>query len=76
VRIEAADPHALQHRIAEELQAAGVSAVLYDRLDTYGIDADLPSPPPPAVVEILRRHGIPVPADSVLKVELTEPAGR
>jgi hypothetical protein len=76
VRIESRDPHALQHRIAEELQAAGVSAVLYDRLDTYGIDADLPSPPPPAVVEILRRHGIPVPADSVLKVELTEPAGR
>ena len=76
VRVEAEDPHALQHRIAEDLQAAGVSAVLYDRLNTYGIDADLPSPVPPRVVEVLRRHKIPVPPDGVLKVELSEPASR
>jgi len=76
VRIEAADPHALQHRIAEDLQTVGVSAVLYDRLNAYGLDADLPSPVPPQVAEILRRHRIPVPPDGVLKVELTEPSGR
>ena len=74
VRIEARDPHALQHKIAEELQALGISAVLYDRLNTYGIDADLPSPPPPEVLEVLKRHRIPTPADGVLKLELTEPA--
>ena len=76
VRVEAADPHALQHKIAEELQAVGVSAVLYDRLNTYGIDADLPSPLPPEVAEVLKRHHIPPPSDGVLKLELSEPSGR
>ncbi|HJQ74671.1 MAG TPA: hypothetical protein VJ814_07285 [Gaiellaceae bacterium] len=73
LRVEAADPHGLQHKIAEELQAVGVSAVLYDRLNTYGIDADLPSPLPPEVAEVLKRHHIPPPSDGVLKLELAEP---
>ena len=76
LRIEAADPHGLQHKIAEELQAAGVSAILYDRLNTYGIDADLPMPVPPEVLEVLKRHEIPVPSDGALKLELAEPAKR
>jgi len=76
LRIEAADPHALQHKIAEELQAVGVSAVLYDRLNTYGIDADLPTPVPPEVLEILKRHQIPPPADGALKLEIAEPSRR
>jgi hypothetical protein len=73
VRIEAKGAHDLQHLIEGELRAAGVAVVVYDRLGSYGLDADLPSPVPAEVREVLRRHGIPVPEDGALKVEIVEP---
>ena len=76
VRIETLRAHDLQHRIEGELRAAGVAVLVYDRLDAYGLDADLPSPLPREVRAVLDRHRIPVPEDGVLKVEIVEPPGR
>ena len=73
VRIEAKGAHELQHRIEGELRGVGVAVLVYDRLNSYGLDADLPSPVPDEVREVLRRHRIPVPEDGVLKVEIVEP---
>ena len=74
VRLSAAQPQELQSRIVQELRDAGVNAVTYERLGRFGIDADLPTPVPPAVAEVLRRHGIPVPRDGALSVEIGSPA--
>ncbi len=71
VRIEAADPSALQRQILEDLRRAGVEATGYERLGRHGIDADLPDLVPPAIERVLQRHGIPVPRDGVLAVEIS-----
>ena len=73
VRIEAKGAHELQHAIEGELRAAGVAVVVYDRLGSFGLDADLPTPVSDEVRKILDRYRIPVPEDGVLKVELVEP---
>ena len=70
VRLEAPDPQALQRLILEDLRVAGVRATPYERLGRFGLDADLPVPVPEPIAEVLRRHGIPVPADGVLSVEI------
>lgn len=73
VRLEARDPAGLQRRILTDLQTAGVAATAYEALDVQGIDADLPQPLPPAVAHVLESHGIPPPADGVLRIEIRQP---
>jgi hypothetical protein len=73
VRIQAQDPQGLQRELIRELSDAGVRATGYDSLGRKGVDADLPVPLPDAVRGILARHGIALPADSVLEIEI-EPA--
>jgi len=70
VHLETRDPPALKRRLTEELSAAGVRVVGYERLGHVGIDADLPQPLPAQVRRILERHQIPIPADGVLTVEV------
>ncbi len=73
VTVEAANPAALKGQLITELRAAGVAATGYERLGLQGIDADLPRPISSQVREILQKHHLPVPADGVLKVEITAP---
>jgi hypothetical protein len=70
VRLEAHDPLALKQRLIEELSAAGVRVVGYDRLGRAGIDAELPKPVAGQVRSILDRHHIPIPKDGTLVVEI------
>lgn len=76
VRLESADPASLQRRIAEELRGVGVEATTYERLGRYGVDADLPAPIPPELLEVLGRHALPVPTDGVLTVEIVQERAR
>jgi hypothetical protein len=73
VRIRASDPLRLKQELIRELEAAGVHAGGYEQLGRQGIDADLPMPITAEVREVLDRHGIALPADGVLQVEI-EPA--
>jgi hypothetical protein len=70
VVLTAADPRKLRDQIADELDAAGLPAHLYESLGRAGIDADLPDPAPDAVRVVLARHGVPLPADGVLRIEV------
>jgi hypothetical protein len=72
VRLEAARPRELQQQILTELRAVGVDATGYESLDVHGIDADLPRPMSPEVERVLRSHGVPLPADDVLRIEIRE----
>ena len=72
-RIKVADPSRLKLELIRELRAAGIEAHGYQSLGREGIDADLPAPLSPAALEVLTRHGIALPAGSVLQVEI-EPA--
>jgi len=74
VRLEADDPLRLQRQILSELRDLGVPATGYERLDRRGVDADLPQPIPADVRSVLARHGIPLPDDSVLRVEIAAKA--
>lgn len=66
----AADPLALKKELIRELEAVGVHATGYANLGRQGVDADLPSPLPAEVRAVLERHGIPVPRDQALQVEI------
>lgn len=70
VRMEAANPEALQRTLLRELAAAGVQATGYERLGRYGVDADLPAELTPELRATLARHGIPAPADGALTIEI------
>jgi hypothetical protein len=72
-RLQAVNPPALKQQIVDDLKAAGVEAVGYDRLGSSGVDAQLPQPVPPAVQAALKKHGIPLPADSIVRVEIVPP---
>jgi hypothetical protein len=72
VRLEAAKPVELQRRILAELRAADVEATGYESLGVHGVDADLPQPVPPEVERVLRSHGVPLPPDGVLRIEIRE----
>jgi hypothetical protein len=72
-RITDKDPKQLQQELIRELKAAGVRASGYESFGRQGVDADLPTPLPGQVREILARHGITPPADNVLQLEI-EPA--
>lgn len=69
-RIEAADPTALKMEILDELRVAGVRATGYEALGIEGIDAQLPTPVPPRVRDILTQHHVRVPSDGVLRIEI------
>jgi len=71
VHLQAADPVQLKQQIIQELQSKGVPARSYESFGVQGIDADLPQPTPPQVEQVLREHGIPTPADGVLRVEIS-----
>jgi hypothetical protein len=70
VRISAPDPAGLKHQLIEDLRAAGVRATGYELLGRHGVDADLPQPLTDAVRRVLDKHGIPPPAEGVLRVEI------
>jgi hypothetical protein len=69
-RLVADDPSALRDEIATALRAAGVEVVTYERLGREGIDGQLPRPLSDEVRAVLRRYGIPEPADDALVVEI------
>ena len=70
VRLEAADPAALQREILSGLSTCGVEATGYERLGLRGVDADLPRPPSDCLALLLARHHIAPPPDGVLRVEI------
>ena len=76
VRLEAEDPQALQRQLRDELAAFGVRVVAYEQLGRASIDADLTLPVSLEVRQVLVRHGIPVPADGALLVEIVVPRAR
>jgi hypothetical protein len=70
VRLEAVDAAALKRQILAELRTAGVNATGYEALGVHGIDADLSLPLSFEVQRVLAAHGIPEPADGVLRIEI------
>jgi hypothetical protein len=70
-RLHAADPIALKQQLVDELHAAGVEAIGYDRLGLSGVDAKLPTPLPDAARATLEKYSIGVPADGVVRIEIT-----
>ena len=71
VHLQVADPLQLKQQIIQELRAAGVNARGYESFAVQGIDADLPRPTPAPVEKILQQHGIPIPGDGTLRVEIS-----
>jgi len=59
--------------LIRELKAQACGRAGYESFGRQGVDADLPTPLPGQVREILARHGITPPADNVLQLEI-EPA--
>jgi hypothetical protein len=72
-RLHAPDPAALKQQLVDELHAVGVEAIGYDRLGLSGVDAKLPTPVPDAARATLQKYGIGVPADGIVRVEITPP---
>ena len=70
VRIRDERPKELQQQLIRELASAGVKARGYESFGRPGIDADLPTPLPSEVREILAHHGITPPQDNVLQLEI------
>jgi hypothetical protein len=71
-RLRAPDPVALKQQLVDELHAAGVEAIGSDWLDLSGVDAKLPTPLPQSARATLAKYAIPVPADGVIRVEITQ----
>jgi hypothetical protein len=71
-RLRAADPAVLKQQLVDELRAAGVDAIGYDRLGLSGVDAKLPSPLPDAARATLAKYAIGLPADGVVRIEITQ----
>jgi hypothetical protein len=71
-RLRAADPAALKQQLVDDLRAAGVEAIGYDRLGLSGVDAKLPAPLPEAARATLEKYAIGLPADGVVRVEITQ----
>jgi hypothetical protein len=71
-RLRAPDPAALKQQLVDELRAAGVEAIGYDRLGLSGVDAKLPTPVPEAARTTLEKYAIGVPADGVVRIEITQ----
>lgn len=64
------NPSALKQQIVDDLRGAGIEAIGYDRLGLSGVDAAVATPVAPGVHAILLKHGIPAPADGVVRVEI------
>ncbi len=64
------DPTTLKQQIVADLRSASVEAIGYDRLGLSGVDAAVPTPMQPRVRAVLQKHGIPAPADGVVRVEI------
>jgi hypothetical protein len=73
VVLHAEDPAGQATEIVDALIAVGVDAVAFERLGGWGVDAELPSPVPPAALDVLARYGIAPPPDGVLTIEIDEP---
>jgi hypothetical protein len=71
-RLHAANPAALKQQIVDELRAAGVEAIGYDRLGLSGVDAKLPTPVPAAARATLEKYAVGMPADGVVRIEITQ----
>ena len=71
-RLRAPDPVALKQQLVDELRAVGVEAIGYDRLGLSGVDAQLPRPLPEPARATLAKYAIAVPADGVVRVEITQ----
>lgn len=74
VRLTSPDPAALRDQIAVELRRAGIESIRYERLGRYGLDAEIPVPVPFLIADVLRRHGIPLPRDGALAIEIAPAA--
>jgi hypothetical protein len=72
-RLTATNPAELKDQIVADLRAAGVEAIGYDRLGLSGVDAQLTVPVSASVSATLAKHGVAVPADGALRVEIAVP---
>ena len=70
VVLRAADPAGLRRELVAALARDGVVAKTYERLGRLGIDAELPAMPDASLRKTLKTYRLPVPDDSVLKVEI------
>lgn len=70
VHLRSRDPLQLKNDLLRELNAAGVAATGYALPGRQGIDADVPSPLPVPVRQVLERHAIPTPKGTVLRIEI------
>jgi hypothetical protein len=71
VHLKTADPQSLRLQIIEQLRAAGTQAFGYEQPGVHGIIAELPRPVPDAVTKVLQAHGVPVPADGALRIQIS-----
>jgi len=71
VHVKASDPQSLRLQIVEQLRVAGVQASGYEQQGVHRIDANLPRPVPEAVASVLQRHGVPVPSDGALRIQIS-----
>ncbi len=73
VRLHAADPAALKQQLVDELRAAGVEAIGYDRLGLSGVDAETAHAGarcrPGHAGEVRHRR---CRADGVVRIEITQ----
>jgi hypothetical protein len=70
IQLKAADPQSLRAQIIDQLRAAGTQAFGYEQPGVHGIIAELPRPVPDAVAKVLQAHGVPVPADGALRIQI------
>jgi len=74
LQLRVPDPQAWRESLATDLQAQGLELRRYERLGRLGLDVELSglrAERQPAVQAILKRRGIPWPADGVLMLELS-----
>jgi len=71
VHLKATDPQSLRSQIIEQLRAAGTQAFGYEQPGMHGIIAKLPRPVPDEVTKVLQAHGVPVPADGPLRIQIS-----
>lgn len=76
VRLESADPAALKRALIEDLRAVGVTADGYEMFGRQGVDVELAQPLSPEVRQVLEKYRIALPANGLLRVEITMPEAR
>lgn len=73
--LSVAAPRQAANALRDELEQAGVSALVSQTGDTWQLQADLALPVADAAQTILKRHALPVPADGRLRVRFETAAG-